>query len=275
MKYFIFFVVILLNNLIAGFISDEYSVYIPLFMLLAFISITLFQKFRISINKYFVCFSYSVFLLLLSVFKIVQFDKAYIIIITLPVVSFLSYIFYNATTVFKKIIIVVSIIIYSIFSSTILMQNIHYFNNFKEVTSEVETEIKLYNSKKELLKLDKNKIYVLDFWITSCGVCIEKFPLFNDVTNHFANKNKIEFFSVNVAIERDEFDKTVNFIENKKFDFENLYVFDDLESKKMGVLLYPTIIIIKNNKVVYNGYPAYEKYVILNNIYDIIEDIEK
>ncbi|WP_445712116.1 TlpA family protein disulfide reductase [Flavobacterium sp.] len=232
MKYFIFFVILLLNNLLAGVVSDEYSVYIPLFMLLVFITVTLFQKFKISVNRYFVCFSYSAFLLLLSLFKIIQFDKAYIIIFLLPITAFLSYIFYNATTLFKKIGIVALIIIYSVFASTIVLQNVHYFNNYNKITSEVETEIKLYNSKKELLKLDKNKIYVLDFWTTSCGVCIEKFPLFNNLTNHFSNKKEIEFFAVNVAIERDEFYRTIDFIENKKFNFENLYIFD--QGKRMS-----------------------------------------
>lgn len=151
----------------------------------------------------------------------------------------------------------------------------HYFNNYNKIKTEVETEIKLYNSKKELLKLDKNKIYVLDFWTTSCGVCIEKFPLFNNLTNHFSNKKEIEFFAVNVAIESDEFYRTINFIENKKFNFKNLYIFDDIDAKKIGVLLYPTIIIIKDNRIVYNGYPAYERFVISNNIYDIIEAIQK
>uniref|UniRef100_UPI0040478CDF hypothetical protein n=1 Tax=Flavobacterium sp. TaxID=239 RepID=UPI0040478CDF len=52
-------------------------------------------------------------------------------------------------------------------------------------------------------------------------------------------------------------------------------IFDDIDAKKIGVLLYPTIIIIKDNKIVYNGYPAYERFVISNNIYDIIEAIQK
>jgi thiol-disulfide isomerase/thioredoxin len=214
-------------------------------------------------------FSYSIILILFLLFKLVDFHRIFFFILLTPITIYFAHRFHEIS-ILKKVSTIIAIFIYSLFSATILMSNIFSYNNYKK-NYEKDISINFYNSDKEVIKFDKNKIYVLDFWTTSCGICIEKFPDFDNLKKKYASNNKVEFYSVNVSLRNDDFEKTKSFIENKNYSFQNLYVFSSDEASKINVFKYPTIIVVKNNTIVYNGYPSYDRTVVFNNINDVID----
>lgn len=269
MKYILFLIVFFTTQTIIGLINSNFSFYLPAFQLSVFFIILTYFKFRIELNKYFMYFSYSIILILFLLFKLVDFHRVSFFILLTPITIYFAHRFHKSSLL-KKISSLMVVIIYSVFSATILLSNISSYSNFKK-DYENEILISFYDSNKKEVEFDKNKIYVLDFWTTSCGICIQKFPDFDNLKKKYASNNKVEFYAVNVSLRNDDFEKTKSFIENKNHSFQNLYVFSSDEASKLTVLDYPTIIVIKNNKIVYNGYPSYDKVVVFNNINDVVE----
>ncbi|UPQ79967.1 TlpA family protein disulfide reductase [Flavobacterium azooxidireducens] len=269
MKYFLYIVLVFSNQTLIGLINPYYSFYLPTFQIAVFFITLAYLKFGINLNKYFMYFSYSFILILFHIFNLVDFQKILFFIVLTPITIYLAHRFYKSSLL-KKAITLIVVFIYSWFSATILMSNIFSYNNYKK-NYEKDIAINFYDSNKEVIEFDKNKIYVLDFWTTSCGICIEKFPDFDKLKKKYASNNNLEFYTVNVSLKNDDIERTKSFIENKKYSFHNLYLLSSADAIKINVFEYPTIIIVKNNKIVYNGYPSYDRTVVFNNINDVID----
>lgn len=269
MKYILFLLYVMLLNILIGYFTDEYLYFFPLFFFSIFASVLLMLYYRIVLKKAFVLYSFSVFLIILSVFQIADFGRTYVPVILCPVSAYLAYVFYEATGWMKKTGIIVGYLLFLTLILPVVRENIFYYENHKGV-DDGDITIDFYVDESKGFHFDKDKVYVLDFWTTTCGVCIEKFPLFHNICEQYASDENVVFYAVNVANRGDQFQKTQEYIEQRNYCFQNLYVFDSNVVKDIDVYRYPTVLIVKNNKIVYNGYPALEQHILFNNLYDLV-----
>src|SRR5690606_6703069 len=162
------------------------------------------------------------------------------------------------------------VLLVSLFGSYLVFPN--YFQFYQAY---IKKEVKINRSfpninftdrNKENFVFDKDKIIVLDFWTTSCGVCFNEFPLYNDLTLKYKDDDRIEFYSVNVPLKRDVFEKSVEMIEAYNYSFKNIYAISEKEvSEELNIYAFPNIVIVKNDTIVYQGHPSYEKIVVIDN----------
>lgn len=228
-------------------------------------------------NKWFYVFSVSGFYIILS-FLIKDFSRGGIMDILLMINIYLSFKALENKSFIKNGVIVLLI---SLFGSYLVFPN--YFQLYQAHINKKETKISqdfpdidLTGRNKEKFVFDNNKIIVLDFWTTSCGVCFKEFPLYNDLTLKYKNDNRIEFYSVNVPLKRDVFEKSVEMIEEYNYSFKNTYAVSEKEIlEKLNIYAFPNIVIIKNNTIVYQGHPSYNKIIIVDNFESIIKNLLK
>ena len=100
----------------------------------------------------------------------------------------------------------------------------------------------------------KNRMVVLDFWHTACGVCFQKFPEFQKRYDKYKNVKGLEFYAVNIHIKRDTLNQAINTIRKLKYTFPVIIVDDDSLLKKFKVTGVPVTIIINNGShILYRG----------------------
>ncbi|MBC5993176.1 TlpA family protein disulfide reductase [Pontibacter cellulosilyticus] len=98
------------------------------------------------------------------------------------------------------------------------------------------------------------KLIVLDFWTTSCGICFKKFPVLQEKAKPYKNHSKVEFYAVNIPVARDTLGQGQRTIESLGYSFSNLFASGEDVAKAFGVRFYPTVLILKNgNEIVYRG----------------------
>ena len=226
-------------------------------------------------NKWFYIFSISVFFITVGIL-VKDFSRVGILFFLLPITTYLAFKALEKKTFIKNGIIV---ILMSLFGAYYVFPN--YFQFYYAYIDKEETKINqsfpnigLTDKNKEQVIFDTDKIIVLDFWTTSCGVCFREFPLYNDLTLKHKDNPQIKFYSVNVPLKRDTFEKNVEIIEEYKYSFKNIYAISDDEiSEKLNIYAFPTIVIIKNNTIVYQGHPSYDKIVLVDNFEKIIKEL--
>ena len=163
-----------------------------------------------------------------------------------------------------------------ILSLTIILMT-HYIihpNWASYYRNQVNNNVLFINNLRELKLNDQNYLiygketYVLDFWYTRCAAC------FNNMENleNWAVKNpkfKDNIILVNVLLENENFNDNKNIV--SKYGFKSTYTklnFEEL--KNIGIKIYPTQLIIKNNKIIFSGDLETDKSVIVNNINDYL-----
>ena len=171
-------------------------------------------------------------------------------LIVLPISIYLGYIS-------KKTLKI--IMVYIAFLTFIFYYGIDNWNsflrNYHARTNEKSPKIELLTNNNQLVQLDtiQNKIIVLDFWTTSCGVCFKQFPDFEKIYLSYKNNPNIAIYSVNIPIKKDTLSKTKNLVKKLAYKFPTLYANSSEISKKFGFNTYPHCVILKNGKVRYNG----------------------
>jgi len=137
----------------------------------------------------------------------------------------------------------------------------------------ISPKIVLKTSEDKTIQLDtiKNKVIVLDFWTTSCGVCFRKFPDFDNIYSKYKNNPKIELYAVNIPIKRDTLGQAKKMISYYKYNFPVLYAKSDSIPLSLNFNGYPHLIIIKNREIRYNGTLVTSSDIIFNNLEDEIE----
>ena len=91
----------------------------------------------------------------------------------------------------------------------------------------------------------KGKIVVLKCWFITCRVCVEEFPLLNNLVDKYKDDN-IEF----VSLAFDEKAKLVEFLKAKPFKYVTVPNQKKYMSKKLKVKQYPTHLIVDTNGVI-------------------------
>lgn len=130
-----------------------------------------------------------------------------------------------------------------------------FIRNYDSRVTQNSPTIKLINFDDEFIRLDtiKNKVIVLDFWNTSCGVCFKKFPDFEKIYLEFKNNPEVLIYSVNIPIKNDTLYKTKNLVQKLGYKFPSLFANSNEIPQKLNFNTYPHLTILKNGKVKYNG----------------------
>lgn len=210
-----------------------------------------------------------IFLLIISLFA--GFSRTFVYLIFLPIAYFFSYVIRNKS--WLKIFLLG--LIFTLLVSFLILPNYQNFilnrNSSRNITFK---QIKLIDKNCNVVNFDKNKIIVLDFWNTSCGVCFKKFPEFEKFSKNFENESNIEFYSVNIPLERDKFSDVVNMVSKLNYDFKTIYATSVSEAaNNLDVQVYPTILIIKNNKIKFSGYLNIDEVILLYNTNNILNNL--
>ncbi|GAA3780524.1 hypothetical protein GCM10022271_10990 [Corallibacter vietnamensis] len=152
----------------------------------------------------------------------------------------------------------------------------NYFLNDKPFKNRPFVGFDLIDNDGKPIELPQNKVLVLDFWTTSCGVCFKKFPEFEKLFKEYKNDTKIEFYSINVPTKRDEFTKTRELVNKLGYDFQTVYAKskNDVESK-LKISGYPSFMIVKDNIIQFDGYLNINPVVLVYNSKNELEKIVK
>lgn len=100
----------------------------------------------------------------------------------------------------------------------------------------------------------KNKIVLLDFWTTTCGICFQKFPQVQTAYEKYKNDSSIVILAVNSPIEEDKPNQAFDDIREEGHTFPVVVTKDFDLAEKFGVIGYPTTLVInQNSQIVYKG----------------------
>jgi thiol-disulfide isomerase/thioredoxin len=171
---------------------------------------------------------------------------------------FLGYIFYT-----KKDVVIRTIVL--LFSAAICLYyyvwGYTYWTNyitFGQITEITNKEIPpiwtLYvNQDSNYYKLtDPNSVILLDFFSTECGVCFQKFPYLQKLHEKYKNNSKVFICAMNVPWKRDTIGRAIAMVRKRKYTFPVLISKQGLDSI-LQIEFYPTVIVIKNNSLIYKG----------------------
>jgi thiol-disulfide isomerase/thioredoxin len=163
------------------------------------------------------------------------------------------------------------------FISFILFPNYFiYYHNHNAEKNIPFSKVTLLNDKKEKIELQEDKIIVLDFWSTSCGICFEKFPNLEDTFQKYKNNSKVQIYTVNVPLQGEKFEETTKILDSIGYNFPKLYAQSAKEVEtKLNFNLFPHLIVIKNGKIRYDGQLVTEKSSLIYNIETEIDKLLK
>lgn len=89
------------------------------------------------------------------------------------------------------------------------------------------------------------KIVVYNFWFTSCAPCISEIPMLNSLKEKY--NNDVDF----IAVTYNDSIEIKDFLIKHPFYFKHLFL-NKKTIDALGVIAYPTTIIVKNNKILYS-----------------------
>lgn len=218
--------------------------------------------------KYGVLIISPIFLLFLITSIFAGFNLLFLYLIFVPISAYLGYLFYRNKNYF---IILIAFILFPLLGYYVLPNQIVLFNNSSARTIKNFKGITLINKEKDTIILNKNKIIALDFWTTSCGICFKKFPDFERIYLNLKNNPDVEMYSVNIPLQRDKFENTINLVDSLDYKFPTLFATSIEEAENLGIRAYPHLIILKDGKIHYDGRLETEKTIFISNLENEIE----
>lgn len=230
------------------FHQDIHRFIFPLFLIPVFIAVV-FLKNKVKEIKH----SWYLFCLILVIQLFLPRTKESIIIIYvvfIPLTFFIGYL--NKLKVLKLgyPLIIILVGIYGFINLLYYMAN---FNAQQNITS---PKIIVKNEDGKQIRIDtiKNKIIVLDFWSTSCGICFKQFPEFEKIYLKYKNNPKVNLYTLNIPFVRDTLGYAQKKIGKYSYKFPKLYANSDTIPKLLNFNGYPRLVILKNHKIRFNGH---------------------
>ncbi|CAM3939766.1 Thioredoxin domain-containing protein [Flavobacterium branchiophilum] len=257
-------IALILLYILFGVITDGDHILIILLTLLSvfFITIYFFRNFKIP--NYVNCiFLIAPILLLFTLtgFFFNDFSRTLQYLIFIPVSSLLAYAYLKK----KQIIIIPISLILFYFISNYLFNTIFIFVSNKDGEKNIDfPAITLLDHNKKRIDLKKDKIIVLDFWSTTCGICFKKFSDLEELHNKYKTNNRIEIYAVNFPLKRDKFNTTIKILDSIGYKFKKVYAQSSSEiENKLHFNTFPNMIIIKDGKIRYDGVFETEKNTLI------------
>lgn len=260
-----------------GILADgHHTVTFPFTLLFVFIGTIIYSKINKLLNVY-NCFFLilPIFLLfLISGFFIDNYSRIIPYLIFIPISSLLAVIYLKI----KKIIII-PLSIFLFYLANIYAYNtiFIYISNINAEKNIIFPKVNFVNYKNVKINFSNDKIIVLDFWSTTCGICFDKFPDFERTYNKYKNNKNLEFYVVNVPIERrDKFENTIKILDSIGYKFPKLYAKSSIEiEKQLHFNTFPHLIIIKNGKIRYDGMFETKSNTFIFSVESEIENLQK
>jgi thiol-disulfide isomerase/thioredoxin len=210
-----------------------------------------------------------IFLTTLTIYG--QYSRTILYIIFIPISSFLAYVLFKLK---KNIIILLSLCLFWVVGF-VLFQNVLILVENKNAETNLRfPQVNFINENKSQVKLDKNKIIILDFWSTSCGICFTKFPDLESTYLKYKKNPNVIIYTVNVPLRKDNFNKTTKILNNLGYTFPKIYATSAKQIEdSLKINSFPHLIILKNGRIRYNGIFETEKKVAFYNIESEIEKL--
>lgn len=133
--------------------------------------------------------------------------------------------------------------------------------NYGTFTAEVQSynlpaKFEAFDEEKNIIMDEnfRNKIVLLDFWHTRCGVCFKKFPEVQTIYEKYKSDSSVMILAVNKPIEEDKPNQAFNDIREEGHSFPVVVTKDEDMAEKFGVKYYPTTFVInRSGQIVYKG----------------------
>jgi thiol-disulfide isomerase/thioredoxin len=113
--------------------------------------------------------------------------------------------------------------------------------------------------------VSKDSIVILDFFYTSCGPCIAAIPHLKELDSLYKNKG-VAVMGINPM--KNDIPRLGRFVKYHGINYPILLVENEVARKQFGISGYPTLLIIKNNRVVFiqEGFSKELKDVIIKEL---------
>lgn len=237
-----------------------------------FLSYYIFSKHKTDFVKQglLICMPLTIFFITICTLE-ADFSRGLPYILFIPLSTYLAFLHYK----FKSILIpILSFFLFGFISLVIFPNYFIYYHNYNAEKNIDFPNIKFKNNKYETTNFDKNKIIVLDFWSTSCGICFEKFPMLEETYNKYKNNKNVEIYSVNVPIKNDKYEKTIKILDSMGYSFPKIYA-ESLKQVEDSLHFntFPNLMIIKNGKIRYEGVLENKSTSLIYNIEDQIQKL--
>ena len=127
-------------------------------------------------------------------------------------------------------------------------------------------KVELLNQFGDDYVMDSDQLYLFNFWSLNCAACIKKMPSYNNLVKKYP---KVVFNSVLYAQNDSIIKKAKPYI--NEFDFGKLRLKDYKQfNDSIKKPLFPYLIIVKNENILFSGFPIYEKEFLNKSISDLI-----
>lgn len=167
----------------------------------------------------------------------------------------LSFLIYNQSR--ARILYGFIIVLFATFISFIFTPAFNNYTDFDtylgEFDSLIKKEIIIKDADSKRIKLDPNKMYVIDCWNKTCGICIQKFPKFERLKNKFSDNKNIEFIGLNFYKGEADVLYSQELFDSRNLKFDTFYIHIE-DGKELPVYFFPTVLVIKNNTIIFRGH---------------------
>lgn len=134
-----------------------------------------------------------------------------------------------------------------------LLSNKMNFGTYSQRVFTPIPRVQLVDSNATPLQIaDNNKIIILDFWNSGCGVCFRLFP-FVDSINKQIDRNKFEIRLVNIPMNGQKKKDNFRILNRFPYSIDQVFAENISVADSFGVVAYPTTIVIKNNNILFRG----------------------
>jgi thiol-disulfide isomerase/thioredoxin len=110
------------------------------------------------------------------------------------------------------------------------------------------------NDKDKLVKVNFEKLTLIDFWEVWCGPCIASFPKVESLKNKFSSDLNV------IGIVSEDRESAIKLIEKKGITFQNLVGNDQLK-KTFSVNSWPRYFLVDKNGIVQNEYHGFSDQI--------------
>ncbi len=103
-------------------------------------------------------------------------------------------------------------------------------------------------------QLFENKIVLLYFWSTRCGLCFKRFPQVQAAYEKYKNDPSVAIYTINKPVEENKPNQVFEMIKKEGYSFPVVIPTDEQLPEKFGVKGYPTTFVInRDGQIVYKG----------------------
>lgn len=273
-KNFMWPLILLVTYLIAGFAFNGEHIWMSLVVQISTIVISILYIKAKKYEKIFIGFislilPFSVLILITTLFA-KNLKIGWIYILMPSILYFMTVFLYNKR---QNYLLIGLLFTLPFITSIYILPNIVTLSlNQNKIKGQQFPNIEFVNENKKQITINSNKIVLLEFWNSKCGICFKKFPDLEKLYLKYKRNKNVQIFSVNILLPSDNFEKVSQLV--KDYDFPIIYAVSENEIfSKLNFNYVPYCIIIKNNKIRYAGVFRIDNDRIVGNTENEIEKL--